>query len=109
MQQDIAVFLKKYFAETNVCERQGRCALGCIPGARHTNNKKIFDYLKSQTKKKHFDVYPLCEVYDIEPLPLALITIKFTIRIMVLEIGNRQVLTGMLVQNPINLMSDYLG
>jgi hypothetical protein len=68
MQQDLAVFLKKYFAETNVCERQGRCALGCIPGARHTNNKKIFDYLKSQTKKKHFDVYPLCEVYDIEPL-----------------------------------------
>lgn len=68
MQQDVAVFLKKYFAETNVCERQGRCALGCIPGARHTNNKKIFDYLKSQTKKKHFDVYPLCEVYDIEPL-----------------------------------------
>ena len=67
-QQDIAIFLKKYFAETNVCERQGRCALGCIPGARHTNNKKIFDYLKSQTKKKHFDVYPLCEVYDIEPL-----------------------------------------
>jgi hypothetical protein len=42
--------------------------LGCIPGARHTNNKKIFEYLKSQTKKKHFDVYPLCEVYDIEPL-----------------------------------------
>ena len=68
MQQDLAIFLKKYFAETNVCERQGRCALGCIPGARHTNNKKIFDYLKSQTKKKHFDVYPLCEVYDIEPL-----------------------------------------
>src|SRR5215203_672059 len=68
LQQDLAVFLKKYFGETNVCERQGRCALGCIPGARHTNNKKIFDYIKSQAKKKHFDVYPLCEVYDIEPL-----------------------------------------
>ncbi|HEX6028394.1 MAG TPA: GMC family oxidoreductase [Nitrososphaeraceae archaeon] len=68
MQQDLAVFLKKYFAETNVCERQGRCALGCIPGARHTNNKKIFDYLRNQSKKKHFDVYPLSEVYDIEPL-----------------------------------------
>lgn len=68
LQEDLAVFLKKYFAETNVCERQGRCAIGCIPGARHTNNKKIFDYLKSQSKKKHFDVYPLCEVYDIEPL-----------------------------------------
>ena len=68
VQQDIAIFLKKYFAETNVCERQGRCAIGCIPGARHTNNKKIFDYLKIPSKKNHFDVYPLCEVYDIEPL-----------------------------------------
>jgi choline dehydrogenase-like flavoprotein len=68
VQQDLAIFLKKYFAETNVCERQGRCAIGCIPGARHTNNKKIFDYLKQASKKNHFDVYPLCEVYDIEPL-----------------------------------------
>jgi hypothetical protein len=42
--------------------------LGCVPGSRHTNNKKIFDYLKNQTKKNHFDVYPLCEVFDIEPL-----------------------------------------
>lgn len=68
VKEDVAIFLKKYFAETNVCERQGRCAIGCIPGARHTNNKKIFDYLKNKDKKKHFDVYPLCEVYDIEPL-----------------------------------------
>jgi choline dehydrogenase-like flavoprotein len=68
MQQELAIFLKKYFAETNACERRGRCVLGCVPGSRHTNNKKIFDYLKNQTKKKHFDVYPLCEVFDIEPL-----------------------------------------
>jgi choline dehydrogenase-like flavoprotein len=68
VKEDVAIFLKKYFAETNVCERQGRCAIGCIPGARHTNNKKIFDYLKNKDKKKHFDVYPLCEAYDIEPL-----------------------------------------
>jgi GMC oxidoreductase len=68
MQQELAIFLKKYFAETNVCERRGRCVLGCVPGSRHTNNKKIFDYLKDPTKKKHFDVYPLCEVFDIEPL-----------------------------------------
>jgi choline dehydrogenase-like flavoprotein len=68
VKEDVAIFLKKFFAETNVCERQGRCAIGCIPGARHTNNKKIFDYLKNKDKKKHFDVYPLCEVYDIEPL-----------------------------------------
>ena len=64
LQQNLAVFLKKYNAETSVCERQGRCVMGCIPGARHTNNKKISDYLTSKTKKKHFDVYPLCEVYD---------------------------------------------
>lgn len=68
MQEELAILLRKYFAESNVCERQGRCALGCIPGARHTNNKKIFDYLNHQTKKKHFEVRPLCEVYDIEPL-----------------------------------------
>src|SRR6266487_1186375 len=69
MQEKLAVLLRKYFGEPNVCERQGRCALGCIPGARHTNKKKIFDYLKDQNKSKHFVVRPLCEVYDIEPLP----------------------------------------
>src|SRR5918911_377915 len=68
MQDKLAILLRKYFGEPNVCERQGRCALGCIPGARHTNNKKIFDYLKDQTKGRHFEVRPLAEVYDIEPL-----------------------------------------
>jgi choline dehydrogenase-like flavoprotein len=68
MQEKLAILRRKYFGEPNVCERQGRCALGCIPGARHTNNKKIFDYLKDQYKSKHFVVRPLCEVYDIEPL-----------------------------------------
>src|SRR5919202_3234185 len=68
MQEKLAILLRKYFGEPNVCERQGRCALGCIPGARHTNNKKIFDYLKDQTKARHFEVRPLAEVYDIEPL-----------------------------------------
>ena len=68
MQDKLAILLRKYFGEPNVCERQGRCALGCIPGARHTNNKKIYDYLKDQTKGRHFEVRPLAEVYDIEPL-----------------------------------------
>jgi hypothetical protein len=68
MQEELAILLRKYFAEPNACERQGRCAIGCIPGARHTNNKKIFDYLNHPTKKKHLEVRPLCEVYDIEPL-----------------------------------------
>lgn len=67
-QEKLAVLVRKYFAEPNVCERQSRCALGCIPGARHTNNKKIFEYLSHPTKKKHFEVRPLSEVYDIEPL-----------------------------------------
>ena len=25
----------------NYCERQGRCILGCLPGARHTLNKQL--------------------------------------------------------------------
>jgi len=68
LREKIASILRKYFPETNACQRQGRCALGCIPGARHTNNKKIFDYLKDPKKKDHFGVRALCEVYDIEPL-----------------------------------------
>jgi GMC oxidoreductase len=68
VQEKLAILLRKYNGEPNVCERQGRCALGCIPGARHTNNKKIYDYIKIQSKAKHFEVRPLAEVYDIEPL-----------------------------------------
>jgi len=26
---------------TNYCERQGRCNVGCLPGARHTLNKQL--------------------------------------------------------------------
>jgi hypothetical protein len=67
-QEKLAVLVRKYSAESNVCERQGRCVLGCIPLARHLNNKKIFDYLNHPAKKKHFEVRALSEVYDIEPL-----------------------------------------
>jgi hypothetical protein len=35
----------KYKKETNVCQRQGRCILGCIPGARHTLNKQTIQRL----------------------------------------------------------------
>lgn len=68
LQEKLALFLRKYFEEQNACQRQGRCAIGCIPGARHTNNKKLFDYLKDHKKKEHFQVRALAEVYDIEPL-----------------------------------------
>lgn len=57
--------LAKYQNQQNVCQRQGRCVLGCIPGARHTMNKKLFDALQ---KNLPLDVLPLCEVDKIEPL-----------------------------------------
>ena len=28
-------------AAKNYCERQGRCNVGCLPGARHTLNKQL--------------------------------------------------------------------
>jgi cholesterol oxidase len=52
----------KYKKETNVCQRQGRCILGCIPGARHTLNKQIYSTIKHGAA---LDVHPLCEVIDI--------------------------------------------
>jgi cholesterol oxidase len=64
--QELTEFLRKYATETNVCQRQGRCALGCIPGARHTLNKVIYQAVES--KGEHIEVRPLCEAYDIEPL-----------------------------------------
>jgi choline dehydrogenase-like flavoprotein len=56
-------FLAKYKKETNVCQRQGRCGLGCIPGARHTLNKQIY---KAISDGKPLDVFPLCKVDHIE-------------------------------------------
>ena len=66
-QNKLAEFMRKYAVETNICERQGRCALGCIPGARHTNNKKIFDMLNNDAKKKFVELRVLCQANDIEP------------------------------------------
>jgi hypothetical protein len=71
LQEKLAPFLRKYFEEQNACQQQGRCAIGCIPGARNTNNKKLFDYLKDPKKKEHFQVRALAEVYDIEPLTVS--------------------------------------
>ena len=68
LQEKLALFVRKYFEEQNACQRQGRCAIGCIPGARHTNNKKLFDYLNNKDKKPFFEVRALSDVFDIEPL-----------------------------------------
>src|SRR5215213_10118166 len=52
----------KYKKENNVCQRQGRCIFGCIPGARHTLNKQIFSRISQGAP---LDVHPLCEVIEI--------------------------------------------
>ncbi len=53
----------------NYCERQGRCVLGCIPGARHTMNKKIYTFnTELKPGEQPIDLKELCEVVDIKPL-----------------------------------------
>lgn len=61
--------IEKYTApiERNICERQGRCGLGCIPYARHTLNKHIFSAIHNLGYP--IDVHPLCQVLEIEELP----------------------------------------
>jgi hypothetical protein len=51
------------FLQKNICQRQGRCGLGCIPGARHTLNKQIVNAINKE--KLPVDVHPLCEVLEI--------------------------------------------
>jgi len=62
LKDTINTLVNKYKKETNVCQRQGRCGLGCIPGARHTLNKQIYDAIN---RGRPLDVHPLCEVIDI--------------------------------------------
>ena len=59
--------------QTNTCQRQGRCGLGCIPGARHTLNKRLVDAMHPKPtstnpnpKPKPIDVLALCQVNSIE-------------------------------------------
>jgi choline dehydrogenase-like flavoprotein len=56
--------VNKYSRQPNACQRQGRCGLGCIPGARHTLNKKLHDAIN--INKKPIDLFPLCQVDTIE-------------------------------------------
>jgi len=55
--------IEKFSKQNNVCQRQGRCIFGCIPGARHTLNKQIY---KAISDGKPLDVFSLCEVTNIE-------------------------------------------
>ena len=60
--------------ETNYCDRQGRCNIGCLPGARHTLNKQLMaaSLGKPDGTKPLFTnlkIEPLCEVDVIRALP----------------------------------------
>jgi cholesterol oxidase len=55
--------VQKYSNEENVCQREGRCGLGCIPDSRHSLEKKIYTAIKMA---KPLEVCPLCEVDTIE-------------------------------------------
>jgi choline dehydrogenase-like flavoprotein len=55
-------------SQENVCQRQGRCVLGCVPNARHTFSHQLFDAINPEPPKKPrpMEIRELCEVYDIE-------------------------------------------
>ncbi len=62
---------------TNLCERQGRCMIGCLPGARHTLNKQLVRAMwqlpngpapQINDKARHLEVRPRAEVLFVEPV-----------------------------------------
>src|SRR5215218_1635407 len=61
--------IKKFSSimEANICQRQGRCGLGCIPDARHSLDKQIFTHIN--LLKLSIDIHSLCEALEIEELP----------------------------------------
>jgi choline dehydrogenase-like flavoprotein len=57
----------------NYCERQGRCNVGCLPGARHTLNKQLMNAIYGKGDPKgvldgFLEIRALCEVNYIEKL-----------------------------------------
>jgi cholesterol oxidase len=49
--------------QRNVCQREGRCGLGCISESRHTMSQRLFEAISDG---KPIDVFPLCQVDSIE-------------------------------------------
>ncbi len=63
-QRDASPVSKEMDANHTFCERQGRCILGCVPGARHTLNKTLFSRL---LREDHgVTLKPLAEVRHIK-------------------------------------------
>ncbi|MCE8422906.1 MAG: hypothetical protein J5U17_01490 [Candidatus Methanoperedens sp.] len=60
--------VERLLKQNNDCQRQGRCVLGCIPGARHTFSKKFVEAMnpKPPAAPKPLEINELSEVYDIE-------------------------------------------
>src|SRR5262249_21989760 len=63
-------------AAKNYCERQGRCNVGCLPGARHTLNKQLMAALFGSPsgappifQKNELEIAPLVEVDVIAARP----------------------------------------
>jgi len=60
--------------ETNYCDRQSRCNVGCLPGARHTLNKQLMAATLGKPDGTpplftNLKIEPLCEVNVIRALP----------------------------------------
>lgn len=59
----------------NYCERQGRCIVGCLPGARHTLNKQLMKAIYAPLNKppapfaQILEVRALCEAQTITARP----------------------------------------
>jgi choline dehydrogenase-like flavoprotein len=51
------------------CERQGRCLLGCLPGARHPLNKSMIDHLLYPGGNPPVELRSLAEVTTFEKIP----------------------------------------
>ena len=56
-----------FLKSVNYCERQGRCTLGCLPGARHTLNKQLM----AAAFGKPTDHVPVPQFPNLEILALA--------------------------------------
>jgi choline dehydrogenase-like flavoprotein len=58
----------------NYCERQGRCNVGCLPGARHTLNKQLMaaafgKFNDPKPTYQNLKIEALCEVDVVRALP----------------------------------------
>jgi cholesterol oxidase len=58
----------KESSNKNYCERQGRCFLGCLPGARHTLNKALLKNIPDLVAQQRVFLRPLAQVDFIEPI-----------------------------------------